>query len=87
LLSAGWTGGLAVPVGFFSRRRLATAAAVTVVVLGALLLPPLVGLTPTSVLEWLGLGVGLAGGAVSAVALRGRRRPASADGAPPLGSA
>ena len=60
LLNAGWLGGLLLPVGYCARsRRVLWIGGALLVSLGVM--PPLVGLLPTSLAEWLG---GLTGAAV-----------------------
>lgn len=64
LLGFLWVGGLALPVGIWTRRRPASLVAIALFLGGAALVPPLVGLLATPVREWggaiLGWGVGLA---------------------------
>jgi len=74
LLGAMWVGGLAIPVGVWTRRRATSLLAIALFACAAALVPPLVGLLATPLREWggavLGWGVGLG--------LQGvlRRRPA-----------
>jgi hypothetical protein len=58
LLGAGWVAGLVVPIGFWARKRWETVVGGALLLVTLALLPPLVGLLPTSGAQWLGAGVG-----------------------------
>ncbi len=60
LVSVLWIMVLAVPIGFWARRRPESVAALTAVVLAFVLIPPAVGLMTTPPGQWGGLVVGLA---------------------------
>ena len=70
LLGAMWIGGLALPIGLWTRRRLESALA-TAFFGGALaVLPPLAGLARTQPVEWVGAAVGWGAGLVLQSLLR-----------------
>ncbi len=59
LVSVLWVVALAVPIGFWARRRWESVAAVTAVVLAFILIPPALGLVTTPAGQWVGLAAGL----------------------------
>ena len=54
-----WVMGLAVPIGFWARRRWESGAGVSAVVLALVLIPPAFGLVTTPAGQWVGLAAGL----------------------------
>jgi hypothetical protein len=66
LLAVGWMAGLLVPTGFLMRRRWESVAAGVVVVVAVAVLPTVLGLRPTRGIEWVGVAMGLAAGALAA---------------------
>jgi len=79
LLGAMWVGGLALPVGLWSRRRVETILAVALFSGAAALVPPLVALSATPAHEWWGAALGWGAGIALQVVLR-RRDSVSATG-------
>ncbi len=79
LLGAMWVGGLALPVGLWSRRRVETVLAVALFGGAAALVPPLVALSATPAREWWGAALGWGAGVALQVVLR-RRSYVSATG-------
>ena len=59
LVSVLWVMALAVPIGFWARRRWESGAGVSAVVLALVLIPPALGLVTTPAGQWVGLAVGL----------------------------
>lgn len=81
LLGSLWVGGLALPVGVWTRRRALSFLAIALFAGAALLVPGAVGLLPTSLLEWSGAIIGWgAGVALQALLRRGAGARASAMG-------
>jgi hypothetical protein len=77
LLGAMWVGGLALPLGLWSRRRVETVLAVALFGSAAALVPPLVSLSATPGREWWGAALGWGMGVALQVVLR-RRNSVSA---------
>ena len=67
-----WVGGLALPIGLWTRRRVASAVAVALFSGGLALVPPLVALLGTPAVEWWGAALGWGAGlALQALLRRG----------------
>ena len=59
LLSTGWVAGLAVPAGFWARRRWESGLAGILLLTGVGVVPSIVRLLPTPLWQWLGVGAGV----------------------------
>jgi hypothetical protein len=82
LLATGWTAALLVPTGFLIRRRWESVIALAMSLAAISALPIVMALRPTALLEWLGVGFGLAGGGVAAWWVRSPTRPYRPDRSP-----
>ncbi|MDH4046221.1 MAG: VanZ family protein, partial [Gemmatimonadota bacterium] len=78
LLAVGWVAVLTITTGFLLRRRWESAVALVIALAALAVLPGLVDLRPTPVLEFAGAGLGLALGALAGWTLR-----TEVGGAPP----
>ncbi len=62
LLGAMWVGGLALPIGLWTRRRAESAVAVALFGSALALVPPLVALLGTPTVQWCGAALGWGAG-------------------------
>ena len=74
LLGAMWVGGLALPIGLWTRRRIASVVAVALFGAALALLPPLVALLGTPAVQWCGAALGWGAGLALQALLRRRAR-------------
>jgi hypothetical protein len=74
LLGAMWVGGLALPIGLWTRRRVASVVAVALFGGALALLPPLVALLGTPAVQWCGAALGCGAGLALQALLRRRAR-------------
>ena len=80
LLGAMWVGGLALPVGLWSRRRVESVIALALLGSAVALVPPLVGLLATPAREWWGTTLGWVAGVVLQVVLRRQSSVSATEG-------